>query len=173
MGAKTTGLRVLRWLAVVPISLLAALSAQVILAGTTGRLLLAVFGKDLFSIIWAAKSVSSFFMGATFLLVARWTAPTRKHLVSHGALGVVLAWSGFLMSGAFEGSRFVGWLFFMGVSGAMGGVAAYLVSRRRDRPNGRVATHAVTPRIVRSSGDDHSNVPALAVPPFSMSANSE
>lgn len=116
----------LRWLAVPVLALVAVLAAQVLLFQLSLAALAWVRGPAVGDGIWAAKTVASFFMGATFVAVASWVAPAYRRRVSLVAFGSVVLWGSRLASSAFEGGTFP-WLLGMALAGVLGG--AYALAR--------------------------------------------
>lgn len=79
----------LRWIAAVPAALLAMLSAQVAVTFVTYRL----FGVVEAGWTWEAKCIAAPLMGAAFVGVACWVAPSRQRSVAAAAFGIVAIWS--------------------------------------------------------------------------------
>lgn len=137
MRSRGFTVTMVRWLALVLTPFLVALVAQIVVSAAVARSLFWILGADLlnafsrnvFSIPWAVKGVSALFMGAAFVAAARRMAPARKNVVVSVALGVVVLWGSFLITGAFNGGRFFPWLFVMGLMGWFGGILAYWLSR--------------------------------------------
>ena len=86
----------LRWLTLGPLALLTAAVVQVLVFFTLLSLLHFSFGTDSW-VRWAAKSLTSPFMGAAFVAVVWWLAPGRRKAAAVGALGLVAAWASILM----------------------------------------------------------------------------
>lgn len=116
------------WLLVVPVALLASRAAQFAVVRLASMAFYQAAGPQDW-ITGASKSVASVFMGASFVVAVWWVAPRRKRVVAGVACGVVLLWAGVLISGAVV-QGFNGWLFAMGLSGALGGAVAWGLTRR-------------------------------------------
>lgn len=104
---------VFRWAAVIPAVLLAVVSAQIAIQFVMYRL----FGAVGAGWTWGAKCMAAPLMGAAFVGVACWVAPSRQRLVAAVAFAVVAVWSVALMvSGPSTWGPLMGVL---GVSGAL------------------------------------------------------
>jgi hypothetical protein len=82
-----------RWAAVIPAVLLAVVSAQIAIQFVMYRL----FGAVGAGWTWGAKCMAAPLMGAAFVGVACWVAPSRQRLVAAVAFAVVAVWSVALM----------------------------------------------------------------------------
>lgn len=126
----TSAATVTRWLAIPVIALLGAAVAQVVVFKGIGALTFAVSGEWPGSTgTWAAKTVTSIFMGAAFVALAWAVAPRAKQFASLLAFGIVLLWGGRLITSAFEHGFFV-WLLAMGLAGIAGGACALWLGHR-------------------------------------------
>ena len=117
----------LRWAAVVPAALLAAVVAQIALMSLAGFTLSSLYVSGPDWVIWAAKSVASLFMGAAFVAGATWAAPSRRRAVAAAAAVVVVGWGLMLAVGAGT------WGPVMGGLGVVGALAASAVAWRAAR----------------------------------------
>jgi hypothetical protein len=122
----------LLWLLVVPVALLASRAAQFAVVRLASIALYHAAGPQDW-ITGASKCVASVFMGASFVVAAWWMAPTRKPAAAAVAFVVVLLWAGVLIAGALI-PGFNGWLLAMGLSGLLGGAAAWRLTRRSEHP---------------------------------------
>jgi hypothetical protein len=129
----------LRWLVMLPVAPLAALSAQALVVPLAWRVLDGLSSRDpawLDWTVWGSKCAASPFMGAAFVAAAWWIAPTRKFRASTTAMVVVAAWGGLLVTGTFYGmadGTQNWWLFVMGLSGISGGALTWYFARRSAR----------------------------------------
>ena len=113
---------VFRWAAVIPAALLAVVSAQIAIQFVMYRL----FGAVEAGWTWGAKCMAAPLMGAAFVGVACWVAPSRQRLVAAVAFAVVAVWSVvFMVSGPSA------WVPLMGVLGAGGALVPALREWRR------------------------------------------
>lgn len=123
----------LRWLTLGPLALLATVVVQGVVFVALLSLLQFGLGTESW-VRWLAKTLTSPFMGAAFVAVAWWIAPSHRRAAAIGALGLVGLWASALMFGAFH-DQFV-WLFTMGMCGLLGGAASYLLGRNVYRISG-------------------------------------
>jgi len=113
-----------RWAATPVVAALAALAAQIVVYRTSIELLDVTVGIQDSSVLWAAKTFTSVFMGAAFVVVAWGVAPAAKRQAAIVALGIVVLWGARLMLSGFEGGLRV-WLLAMGAAGIVGGALAF------------------------------------------------
>ena len=109
----------LRWAAVIPAALLAAVVAQVLMMSLAGFTLSSFYDSYASGpswMIWAAKSFASLFMGAAFVAGASWAAPSRRRATAATAAVVVIGWGVMLAVGAGTWGPVMGGL---GVVGAL------------------------------------------------------
>lgn len=126
----TRGVDVARWCATPIAAVLGAAVTQVLVFQGLGYLAWTFRGDGQGDWIWAVKTMTSVFMGATFVAVAWEVAPHAKREVALVALGVVVLWGLRLIIGAFDWP-FGGWLAAMGLAGIGGGAVALWLEQRR------------------------------------------
>lgn len=90
----------LRWAAMLPVALLAALVFQLISMFLISRSLGFFFGLEPAWIMAAVKGGSSLFMSAAFVAGAAWCAPAHRQAVALGAFALVVFWGGLSLSDA-------------------------------------------------------------------------
>ena len=112
-----------RWVALGPCALIAVAVIQYLIFHATQSILYFTFGAEINWVHWLAKSLTSPFMAASFVVVAWWVAPTHKNIAALTALAVVGLWALTLMIGSFTGNTV--WVFVMGFLGLLGGISAY------------------------------------------------
>ncbi len=120
----------LRWVAVAPLALLTMFVMQLVLF----MIIMTAFsqfgyGSDLSWPRWVAKSITAPFMGFGFVWVAWKMAPRWKNRVALMAFCLIVAWSGAFLYGAFAEGDVHEWLFTMGATGMLGGLAGYLATK--------------------------------------------
>ncbi len=120
-----------RWAGTPIGALLASLTVQWLVYRGILEVVGVTVGLDSGAEYWAAKTITSVFMGAAFVASACWIAPEAKLWTAAVALGVVLLWGGHLIFSAF-GATFSGWLFAMGAAGIAGGMCAAWAAQRRE-----------------------------------------
>lgn len=86
--SRLLSLSSLRWVAAVPAAMLAALAAQL----TTMFLTYRLFGAGETGWMWQAKCIAAPLMGAAFVGVASWIAPSRQRSVALIAVAIVAIW---------------------------------------------------------------------------------
>jgi hypothetical protein len=116
----------------VPAALAASLAVQYVVFQTFGVILYWLGGVAYVTSPWLGKTLTTPFIGASFVIVMWSIAPTsRKRLVSATAFAIVMLWGGLLVFGSvFPWRGFHGWLLAMGLSGWLGGTLAFFISRR-------------------------------------------
>jgi hypothetical protein len=137
-----------RWVAVPMVALAGATVTQAVVFLPFDAVVCGVMGICDGAVPWAAKTVTSVFMGFAFVALAGWTAPRAHSPTSLVALAAVIYWGARLMAAAFAKGFFV-WLFAMGAAGIIGGVlAAVLVhwTATRQRSVARPEDAATEPR---------------------------
>jgi len=125
-----------RWVALAPCSLLAAAVIQYLVLFASLAILEFTFGTEPSWVSWLAKSLTSPFMGAAFVVVAWWVAPTHKNFAALTSLAVVALWASTLMIGSFTDNS--AWVFVMGFLGLLGGTGAYYYGQSRSTVHGAV-----------------------------------
>ena len=131
-----------RWAAVPMVALAGATVMQAVVFLPFDAVVCGVMGRCGGAETWAAKTVTSVFMGFAFVGLARWAAPRAKSPTSLVALAAVVYWGARLMAAAFA-KGFSVWLFAMGAAGIVGGVWPPFWATGRPRvsgalPNGRM-----------------------------------
>ena len=121
----------IRWLAVVPIALLATVIVKIGSEAVFRYVLVVMTGLEPWT-PWVAKGLASLLMGAVFVLAVRCIAPYAKVIVSALALGAVIVWGAAQILGSLE----VGGLtapVAMGFGGVLGGALVFETMRRVSR----------------------------------------
>ena len=130
-----------RWAAVPMVALAGATVMQAVVFLPFDAVVCGVMGRCGGAETWAAKTVTSVFMGFAFVGLARWAAPRAKSPTSLVALAAVVYWGARLMAAAFA-NGFSVWLFAMGTAGIVGGVLAAVLGHWTATRQRSAAQHA-------------------------------
>jgi hypothetical protein len=142
----STSPNALRWLVMILLAPVVALSAQVLVLRLAWMALAGMSRDSALAdwTVWAAKCATCPFMGAAFVAAVWWMAPTRKSAASTMALVVVVGWGGLLMAGTYHGNAdgmLNWWPSVMGMSGIGIGSLERLVGCRSLVVHGAIRVH--------------------------------
>jgi hypothetical protein len=115
-------IRTLRWLAALPLAIVAAA-----VASRTAGLITIRYLRESPSSFWVLTAITFFLMSSAFVSVGIWVAPNRKDSVARIALGVVVGCGALVM--ALSTVAMAATPFVWGLSTLLGGVVSYLALR--------------------------------------------